>query len=1224
MAAAGYEVIQIYGSLTAGHVPVAANLTTSSSGVELALNAADGKLYFKNALGVVTLLASTETTSGSFAASSVAITGGTINGTTIGATNPTTGAFTSLTASSFTSPSISTSSISLGGSTLTSTTGTGSIVLSNGATLTAPNLGTPTSVVLTNATGLPLTTGVTGVLPVSNGGTGVSTITGLVKGNGSSPFTVAVAGIDYLDPASKGVANGVATLDLTGHVPLTQLPASLAGTLVYKGVWNAATNTPTLTSGTGVLGQYYVVNVAGSTVLDGNTGWLSGDMAVFNGITWDKLQVALATSVISVNGYTGAVTLTASDVGAANSGANTNITSLSGLTTALSVSQGGTGTTTATGTGSTVRSNSPSLVSPNLGTPTSAILTNATGLPLTTGVTGTLPIANGGTGATTATAALNALAGGVTAGTFLRGNGVNIVLGAIQAVDVPTLNQNTTGTASLVTSPTQSAITSLGTLTALNVSGTTALTGGTAGLLLNGSAGTAGQVLTSAGAGFTPVWSSAAGGGVSTFNTRAGAVTLTSADVISALGYTPGSSTGSVTSVAVTTANGFVGTVTNPNTTAAIQLSTSVSGIVKGSSGALMAATAGTDYAAPTTGSAAQLLANNGSGGFSNVTLGTGLTLSSGTLTATATGSGSVTSVSVVSANGFAGSVATPTTTPAVTLTTSVSGMLKGSSGALASAVAGTDYAVPTTGAALLAGNSSGGFTNVTVGTGLSYSGGVLSSTGGATATYTRTTYTATAGQTTFLASYTVGYVQVYVNGVLLPAADYTASSGTSVILATSANLNDVVELVAYAVTSIASTSAANIVGGAANQIHYQSAANSTAFITAPVTANTFLKWGGSSFSWATASGLSGYYSVVDYGATGNGSTDDTAAIQAADTAATEAGGTVWFPPGTYKINASGVTGGGASWKGASKKASKLVAAAVTWTFGNGMLTLNTKSDVTISDLTFDFGNPTFSSSLNYPCIAITSGTRIVVRDCEILNLRTYCSGVMLSGTSSYCTIENNYINLPSPSANYSQAIASSGATTMHNSILNNVCVGSAMYFEGQYYTVKGNHIRNWQFGGGITCAVPPAGAENFVITDNVIAYSSGIDVNSTYPSGIEFWGNGSVISNNNISYMSGSGISFSGSNNTLCGNVIRNSGQGLANGAVAGIGAIAISSMNFTECVVMNNRCYDDQATKTQNYGYYEYVSGGTISQILVSNSINNFHGNKTANSFIVSSYTP
>jgi hypothetical protein len=69
---------------------------------------------------------------------------------------------------------------------------------------------------------------------------------------------------------------------------------------------------------------------------------------------------------------------------------------------------------------------------------------------LTTDVTGTLPIANGGTGQTTAQAALNTLAASTSSGQYLRGNGSNVVMSAIQAGDVPTLNQNTTGSAGSV------------------------------------------------------------------------------------------------------------------------------------------------------------------------------------------------------------------------------------------------------------------------------------------------------------------------------------------------------------------------------------------------------------------------------------------------------------------------------------------------------------------------------------------------------------------------------------------------------------------------------------------------------------------------------------------------------------------------------------------------------------------------------------------------------
>lgn len=84
---------------------------------------------------------------------------------------------------------------------------------------------------------------------------------------------------------------------------------------------------------------------------------------------------------------------------------------------------------------------------------------------------------------------------------------------------------------------------------------------------------------------------------------------------------------------------------------------------------------------------------------------------------AAVSGTGTVTSVSVVSANGFAGSVATATTTPAITLSTTITGLLKGNGTAISAAVSGTDYAPATSGTSILKGNGSGGFSNASAGT---------------------------------------------------------------------------------------------------------------------------------------------------------------------------------------------------------------------------------------------------------------------------------------------------------------------------------------------------------------------------------------------------------------------------------------------------------------------------------------------------------------------------
>lgn len=148
------------------------------------------------------------------------------------------------------------------------------------------------------------------------------------------------------------------------------------------------------------------------------------------------------------------------------------------------------------------------------------------------------------------------------------------------------------------------------------------------------------------------------------------------------LGISAGS--GTVTAISVATANGLAGTVTTPNTTPAITLTTSVTGILKGNGTAISAAVSGTDLK----------------------TIGGTSIIGSGDIAVG--GTGTVTSASVVTANGFAGTVATATTTPAITLTTSLTGLLKGNGTAMSVATAGTDYVVPSGKIAAVAGGAGG------------------------------------------------------------------------------------------------------------------------------------------------------------------------------------------------------------------------------------------------------------------------------------------------------------------------------------------------------------------------------------------------------------------------------------------------------------------------------------------------------------------------------------
>ena len=242
--------------------------------------------------------------------------------------------------------------------------------------------------------------------------------------------------------------------------------SSVAGGLSYQGTWNASTNTPTLASGVGVNGYYYITATAGSTNLDGITDWQIGDWLLFNGSNWQKIDQS--NLVISVAGRTGAVTLSNTDISGLGTMSTQNASSVA-IT-------GGTATLT------------------SLTTPT-VQATNSGGLSLKNSA-GTTQLSMGAGGGDNLSLNVSTNINGTNAQVDISPTGtghVHIKPTGVNSIEIaPTYVGDIDNMIIGAVTPKN------GSFVDLSVTGTTSF---------DGSQGTSGQVLTSAGSGNTPTWS---------------------------------------------------------------------------------------------------------------------------------------------------------------------------------------------------------------------------------------------------------------------------------------------------------------------------------------------------------------------------------------------------------------------------------------------------------------------------------------------------------------------------------------------------------------------------------------------------------------------------------------------------------------------------------------------------------------------------------------------
>jgi len=127
----------------------------------------------------------------------------------------------------------------------------------------------------------------------TGGGAGALVLNGDLEVSGSATL------------GNLGIANGIASLGADGKLAASQIPTSLTGAVVFKGTWDANTNTPTLADGSGSAGWQYAVSVGGTRNLgSGSITFVAGDSVIYNGTIWQRIPSSTVAAAGTLTGTT--------------------------------------------------------------------------------------------------------------------------------------------------------------------------------------------------------------------------------------------------------------------------------------------------------------------------------------------------------------------------------------------------------------------------------------------------------------------------------------------------------------------------------------------------------------------------------------------------------------------------------------------------------------------------------------------------------------------------------------------------------------------------------------------------------------------------------------------------------------------------------------------------------------------------------------------------------